>query len=60
MTLLWSLASGHGALFLVRETTAELLLYLYIYIIYMYIYICIYTYMYGKSESWNDQNDDDQ
>ena len=44
--LLCSLASGHRALFLVQETTQELL-YIYIYLhIYVYMYIYIYIYIY--------------
>ena len=46
--LLCSLASGHRALFLVQDTTQELLyMYIYIYYIYisLYIYIKIYIYI---------------
>ena len=42
--LLCSLASGHRALFLIQETTQELLLLLYIYI-YIYIFTFLFTFL---------------
>ena len=53
MTLLCSLASGHRTLFLVQETTQELLLYIYyiilyyiLYILLLYIMLLYYYYIY--------------